>query len=84
MTLTDLRLPYVIWNNGTNNNVVSNNAPNRPELTLYYWDNGFHMLPQTWIVPHGLNFQSFLHLWFLGLPNLEEKVPPLRLCENSI
>ena len=53
----------------------------RVRPTLHFWGQKFHMLPQHWRIPQGMNLKAFFHLWFIG--SVSEGVPPFALIKNG-
>ena len=48
--------------------------------TLHYYNGQYHMLPQGWEYPRGMNLKAVFHLYLIG--NRVHKVPPFAIIKN--
>lgn len=54
---------------------------NGRRFRYHTWGEKFHMLPETWVFPHGMNMQVLMNLWFCGIES--EGVPPFRFVKKG-
>ena len=57
---------------GTTTPAAENTARNN--FNYSFWGGQMHMLPEGWVLPHGMNLRACFGLWFVGIKSVN--VPP--------
>ena len=54
---------------------TDNNTARTHVFNYTFWGGQMHMLPEEWVLPHGMNLRACFGLWFLGIKS--QNVPPI-------
>ena len=54
---------------------TDNNTARTHDFNYTFWGGQMHMLPEGWVLPHGMNLRACFGLWFLGIKS--QNVPPI-------